>query len=511
MSRAGFFVFAAYSYSSYLLGVKGGVLVIRPTLEEAKKLAHGHTVVPVALEIFSDRRTPIEILRTIRTQSDCWYILESVNGGDSWGRYSFLGYKPVMTVYGTDDAVTVKNGQSSSVNCGAVDVIRNIISGYKSPNIPYLPPFTGGFVGYFSYDFVKYLIPGLKLRARGDEEFRDFHLMLTDKVIAFDHFKQKIFLIANIDAGDIENSYTEGVAELKEMEKTLLETVVPPNADASVCGEFSPSFTEDTFREMYEKVKRHIGEGDVFQAVVSNRFKAPFSGGLMNAYRVLRTTNPSPYMVCMRLDDIEIACSSPETLVSLRDGEVSAFPLAGTCPRGETEEEDAALINAMLNDEKELAEHDMLVDLARSDIGKVSRFGSVRVREYRQVKRFSHVSHIGSRVTGDLLEGLDAVDVIAAAFPAGTLSGAPKKRACEIIDDVEGIKRGVYGGAIGYIDFAGNMDMCIGIRMAALKGGNVFVQAGAGIVADSSAEKEYQETRNKARAVMDALKNSGEI
>lgn len=486
--------------------------MIRPTLSEAKQLSQGHTVVPIALEIFSDLKTPIEILRNIRGQGESWYILESVNGNDNWGRYSFLGYKPVMTVCGTDDSVTVRNGSSVTVhNEDPVGVIREMISRYKSPRIPDLPPFTGGFVGYFAYDFVRHFIPGLKLKGENREGFKDFHLMLTDKVIAFDHFKQKIFLIVNVQTENLEENYIKGVTELKDMEKLVLGASAPVGEPSSVCGEFSASFTPDRFAEMVEKVKGHIVRGDIFQAVISNRFRAPFRGDLMGTYRLLRTINPSPYMVYMHLDDMEIACSSPETLVSLRDGEVSSFPLAGTCPRGKTDEEDAALIEAMLADEKELAEHDMLVDLARNDIGKVSRFGSVQVREYRQVKRFSHVSHIASRVTGELAQGLDAMDVFAAALPAGTLSGAPKKRACEIIDEVEGAKRGVYGGAIGYIDFAGNMDMCIGIRMATLKDGNVFVQSGAGIVADSVPEKEYQETQNKARAVMDALRNSGEV
>lgn len=486
--------------------------MIRPTLSEAKKISKGYTIVPVALEIFSDLKTPIEILRNIRGQGECWYILESVNGNDSWGRYSFLGCKPVVTVCGTGGAVTVKNGSSETIfREEPVGVIRDMISEYKSPRIPYLPPFTGGFVGYFAYDFVKNFIPGLELHAENPEGFKDFHLMLMDKVIAFDHFRQKIFLIVNVPSENLEDNYIKGVTELKDMEKLILGAPVPGGESRSVCGEFSGSFTEDRFAEMVEKVKSHIVRGDIFQTVISNRFRAPFQGDLLGTYRLLRTTNPSEYMVYMHLDDLEIACSSPETLVSLRDGVVSSFPLAGSCPRGRTEEEDAVLIDAMLADEKELAEHDMLVDLARNDIGKVSRFGSIQVRKYRQVKRLSHVSHIGSHVTGELRENLDALDVLAAALPAGTLSGAPKKRACEIIDEVEGRKRGVYGGAIGYIDFAGNMDMCIGIRMAVLKDGNVFVQSGAGIVADSVPEKEYQEAQNKARAVFEALRKSAEV
>jgi len=486
--------------------------MIKPSLDEAKQLAVGHTVVPIALEIFSDQTTPIEILRNVRRQSECCYMLESINGSDSWGRYSFIGFKPVTTIWGTGDVVTRRTGiAETEIDGDAVDVIRQMIAAYKSPRIPDFPPFTGGFVGYFAYDFVRRFIPGLTLHAKNHAGFRDFHLMLMDKVIALDHFKQKIYIIVNIPTENLEASYIQGVTELKDMEKMILTPATHVEEESLLRGDFTASFTEEAFKEKVETVKKHIVEGDIFQAVISNRYRASFKGSLMNTYRILRTLNPSPYMVYMRLDNMEIACSSPETLAALRDGEVSSFPLAGTCPRGKTSEEDNALCEALLRDEKELAEHDMLVDLARNDLGKVCRFGSVAVREYRQIKRFSHVSHISSRVTGALDEGKDAMDVIAAALPAGTLSGAPKKRACEIIDDVEGIKRGVYGGAIGYIDFAGNMDMCIGIRMAVLKDGNVYIQSGAGIVADSVPENEYRETQNKARAVMEAVKRSGEV
>ena len=481
--------------------------MIRPTLEEAKKLSKDCTLIPITLEIFSDQKTPIEILKNLRRQSEYCFILESVSGSDNWGRYSFLGYNPILNVYGMGDSVTVKKGlQKTEQKQDAVSVIRELISKYKSPRIPYLPPFTGGFVGYFAYDFVRHFIPSLTLHAKNEEQFQDFHLMLIDKIIAFDHFKQKVYIIVNVPVEDLENSYVKGITELKDIERTILGESAHFDEETSVCGEFSARFTEGQFGEIIKKLKDHIVQGDIFQAVISNCFKAPFKGSLMNTYRILRTVNPSPYMVYMRLDGMEIACASPETLVALRDGEISSFPLAGTCPRGETAEEDAALIEALLHDEKELAEHDMLVDLARNDVGKVSKFGSVKVREYRQIKRFSHVSHISSHVTGSVREDLDALDVIAATLPAGTLSGAPKKRACEIIDANEGLTRGVYGGALGYIDFAGNMDMCIGIRMAVLKGENVYVQAGAGVVADSKPEKEYQEVCNKAKAVMEALK-----
>ena len=485
---------------------------ISPSLEDAKQLSEGYAVIPIALEIFSDLKTPIEILKRLRSQSNSWHILESINGGDSWGRYTFLGYEPVLSIYGTSNIITIKNGLSKTTSIAdAAEVLREMISKNRSPRISHLPPFTGGFVGYFAYEFVQHFISGLRLRAPDAKGFRDFHLMMMDKVIAFDHLKQKIHLIVNIKVDDLENNYVKGVMELKDMEKMIFNSDVLSTEKPSECGEFSAAFSEGVFRDMVEKVQHHIREGDIFQAVISNRFSASFQGDLLNTYRTLRTTNPSPYMVYMKLDDMEIACSSPETLVSLRNGEVNAYPLAGTCPRGKTEEKDKALLDDLLQNEKELAEHDMLVDLARNDVGKVCEFASVEVTEYRQIKRFSHVSHIGSRVSGKLREGTEAIDVIAAAFPAGTLSGAPKKRACEIIDKTEGAKRGPYGGAIGYIDFAGNMDMCIGIRMAVLKDGEVFVQAGAGIVADSVPEYEHQEVLNKSKAMKDALRNSGEM
>ncbi|MGI6004011.1 MAG: anthranilate synthase component I family protein [Christensenellales bacterium] len=485
--------------------------MITPRLQEAKALARENSIVPVAMEMFSDVKTSIEILKNIRRNSDFWYILESVSGGDNWGRYSFLGYDPAMTVSCEGGVLAVKNGISETVEDeDPIGYLKALLARYRSPRIEGLPPFTGGLVGYFAYDFAQHFIPGLKLRAADAEGFKDFHLMLMDKVVAFDHFRQKIYLMVNVPAKDMDTGYIRAVTQLKDMQRMILDDL-PSRESPSICGQFTASFTKEQFEQMVLKVKHHITEGDIFQAVVSNRFTADFRGDLMQTYRVLRTTNPSPYMVYMRLDDMEIACSSPETLVSLQGGEISSFPLAGTCSRGKTLREDEALAEALLNDQKELAEHDMLVDLARNDVGKVSRFGSVQVRAYRQIKRFSHVSHIASHVTGELREGLDAIDVIAATLPAGTLSGAPKKRACEIIDDVESIKRGVYGGAIGYIDFAGNMDMCIGIRMAVLKDGRVSVQSGAGIVAASVPEKEYRETQNKARAVIEALQYAEEV
>lgn len=490
-----------------------GIIMIKPTLDEAKKIAKGCTIIPIATEIFSDSKTPIEVLKNLRRSSANWYILESVNGGDSWGRYTFLGYNPVTEIYGTGSTVTVKESTVKTIeNAKSVEILRDMITRYKSPRLSDLPPFTGGFVGYFSYDFVQNFIPKLELKAQDKEGFQDFHLMMIGKVIAFDQLKQKIYLIVNISTEEnFEDNYNKGVKELENMKKIISISADSVDKNPSKCGSFSPTFTETEFVKMVDKVKNHIKQGDIFQTVISNRFIAPFQGNLMNTYRMLRTINPSPYMVYMKLGDVEIACSSPELLVSLQNGKVSTFPLAGTCPKGKTDAEDVELTERLLNDEKELAEHDMLVDLARNDIGKVCKFGSVAIKEYRQIKRFSHVSHIGSHVIGKLKEDMNPIDVLAAAFPAGTLSGAPKKRACEIIDGTENLKRGPYGGAIGYIDFAGNMDVCIGIRMAVLKNDHVFVQSGAGIVADSIPENEYKETRNKAQAIINALESSEDL
>jgi anthranilate synthase component 1 len=337
--------------------------------------------------------------------------------------------------------------------------------------------------------------------------------MKMDKVIAFDHFRQKIILIVNIDASDpakIEDNFISGVSALKDLENLALAEPREKGISPGECGEFSARFSKAEYCAKVLCAKEYIKEGDIFQAVISNRFSAPFAGSLLHAYRVLRTANPSPYMAYMRLGGLEVACTSPETLVSLRGRALHAYPLAGTRPRAGCPEDDARLEKELLSDEKELAEHDMLVDLGRNDLGKVSAFGSVKVEEYRHVKRFSRVMHISSRVGGELAEGQSALDALCATLPAGTLSGAPKRRAMEIIDELEGLKRGLYGGALGYIAFTGNMDVCIGIRMAVGKGGKVFVQAGGGVVADSRPDAEYEEVRDKARALIDALSGKRE-
>ena len=422
---------------------------------------------------------------------------------ETWGRYTFLGFDPKMEITCTDGVMKAGNLTFKTDNPSAC--LRQILADYKSPRFDYLPSFTGGLVGYFSYDYLGYSEPAVRTGAQDTEAFRDVDLMLFDKVIAFDNFRQKIILIANMRLDEAEAGYNRAVMELKQMASLLRDGEKKQEPGGHLAGEVTPLFDRDAYCGMVEKAKQYIREGDIFQIVLSNRLSAPFEGSLLNTYRVLRTTNPSPYMFYFSGTDVEVAGASPETLVKLENGVLHTFPLAGTRPRGKTEAEDKALETELLADEKELAEHNMLVDLGRNDLGKISRFGSVKVEKFHSIERYSHVMHIGSTVRGEIRDGFDALDAIEAVLPAGTLSGAPKIRACQLIGQLENNKRGIYGGAIGYIDFTGNMDTCIAIRIAYRKNGLVFVRSGAGIVADSVPEKEFEECLNKARAVVNAL------
>jgi anthranilate synthase component 1 len=486
--------------------------MIYPSLIEARGIAKKHSVLPVSFEMLSDVITPIALLLKLKEKSGKCYLLESVEGGEKWGRYSFLGFDPTLTVTLRNGEVRVQNGTATTRHTDDPNgVLRDILSAYDPPRMENLPPFTGGFVGYFSYDYIGYNEKSLHLTQNDPVGLDDFHLMLFEKVIVFDHLRQKLCIIVNVKSDGLDKNYRAAQEEIENIAKIIRSKEEIPNNPSCLLSDFKPLFSKEEYCEMVTRAKRHIVEGDIFQAVLSNRMEADFKGSLLSAYRVLRTVNPSPYMFYLGMEDTEIAGASPETLLSLRDGRLQTFPIAGTCPRGKTEEEDERFITALLADEKELSEHNMLVDLGRNDIGRISEFGSVKVSDYQKVMRFSHVSHITSRVTGKLREGLDPLHAVASLLPAGTLSGAPKIRACEIIDGLEGVKRGVYGGAIGYIDFAGNMDLCIAIRMALKKDGKVYVQAGAGIVADSVPEKEYEECISKARAMAGALRASGEV
>lgn len=484
--------------------------MIRPSVEQVKEMAMGFDIVPVQEEIFADVVTPILLLRKIAKSKKLFYLLESVEGGEKWGRYSFLGFDPIMRVTCREQEVILEeNGKKTTIQShDSLQVIRDILKDYKAPKVEGMPPFAGGFVGYFSYAMIAHAEPKLKIK-RG--EFPDYDFMLFDKVIAYDHLKQKISVVANVSTkGHIEANYERAKDEIREIEalirdnSPLLEEPVYDKVD------FQCNVSKEEYADIVEKTREYIFDGDIFQAVLSRRFVSDYKGSLINPYRVLRTTNPSPYMVYMNMDDVELMSTSPETLVRLNDGRLVTFPVAGSRPRGADEEEDEALIRDLMSDAKELSEHNMLVDLGRNDLGRISKFGSVEVTKYQMIHKYSKIMHICSQVEGDIQPTKDALDAIKSVLPAGTLSGAPKIRACEIIDELESEPRGIYGGALGYIDFSGNLDTCIAIRMAVKKNNKVYVQAGGGIVADSKAELEYQESENKAKAVMLAIENAKE-
>lgn len=522
---------------------------IMPELEQIRSYVGHYRVYPVSTEILSDMRTPLEVLLALQNVSDHVYLLESVSGHENWGRYTFLGYDPKLEItcqsgilrIRTSDAkdtavsegsqfsetkVTSATSASEANLCIETNdpgsFIRRIIAAHRSPKVENLPPFTGGLVGYFSYDYLKYAEPGLRLDAEDGDGFNDVDLMLFDKVIVFDNYRQKMILIVNMELPEertkegaeeddfLKKSYQRACLALQEMADLVKKGRMMRISPGKMTSPVQALFSEEQFCGMVENAKRHIFEGDIFQVVLSNRLEARYEGSLLNTYRILRTVNPSPYMFYFASSDLEVAGASPETLVKLEDGVLHTFPLAGTRPRGRTPEEDQALEQELLADPKELAEHSMLVDLGRNDIGKIAEYGSVEVEKAFQVERFSHVMHIGSTVRGRIREDKDALDAVASILPAGTLSGAPKIRAMQIIDDLENNKRGIYGGALGYLSLTGNLDLCIAIRIAYKKNGKVYVRSGAGIVADSDPRKEYQECLNKARAVLVSLEKAQE-
>jgi len=445
--------------------------MITPTLEQAKSYQSDYTIIPVALEIFSDIRTPMEVLKILKAKGRNPFILESVENAESWGRYTFLGYNPAESILDGD--------------------LRQIVSRYKSPRIEGLPAFTGGFVGSFDFNYINN---------------KKFCLKLYKQVICFDHMKQKIFLITNIETSDLETNYINAISELKDMESLVVNGRAQSAPTGRLASEFSQSFTEEAFKEVVTKIKDRIANGEVDQVVPSIKFTADYDGDLLQTYRKLRTINPSSYMFYIEFDNVHIAGASPETLVSLKNGIVSTFPLAGTCKRVADDAENKAAIAKLLSDEKELAEHEMLVDLSKADLAKIC--DDVVVEDYRSIKTCSHVYHIESKVRGKIKDGKDCFDALAVSLPAGTLCGAKgvsRDKAMAIIAEVEPENRDIYGGAVGYIDFTGEMDLCIGIRMAVLRGGKVSVQAGAGVVSDSIPINEYNECCNKAKAMMEAL------
>ncbi|MDO4321426.1 MAG: anthranilate synthase component I [Lachnospiraceae bacterium] len=487
-----------------------------PSLEQAKEIAASgkYKRIPVCKELFADRFTTIEVMRTLRAVSSHCYLLESAEAHQQWGRYSFLGYAPTLEITCRAGQVKIRRGEDIRAGESVTEeirrespqkVIREILEENRSPKMEGMPTFTGGLVGYFAYDYICYSEPTLKLSGEDPDAFQDADLMLFDRVIAFDNYRQKLILICGVRTENLEQSYQEAQRALREMEELLKSSVKAYFPPIHLKEEIKPCFSRERYKEMVEKAKHYIHEGDIFQVVLSNPMEAEAEGSLFDTYRVLRTSNPSPYMFYFSSDDMELVGASPETLVKLEDGVLHTFPLAGTRPRGKTEAEDRALETELLADEKERSEHNMLVDLGRNDIGKISQIGSVKVEKYMTIERFSHVMHIGSTVAGTIREDRDGVDAVDAILPAGTLSGAPKLRACQIIDELEGRKRGVYGGAIGYLDFTGNLDTCIAIRLAFKKNGRMTIRSGAGIVADSVPDKEFEECCNKAKAVVNAV------
>ena len=474
--------------------------MIKPSCDEIMELAKSYNTIPVCKEILADVITPITLLRRIAASKKRFFLLESIEGGEKWGRYSFIGYDPIMRVSCKNAVVTIdRNGKMKNIETKKpLEVLRSILKDYKSPSLKELPPFTGGLVGYFAYSMIGYAEPKLKIKS-GD--FNDYDVMLFDKVIAYDHLKQKICVIVNMSTDKILENYGKATAEIEKIINLINDSSPLPELKGRMKSDFECNVSE----------KEYIRDGDIFQAVISRKFTCKYDGCLINAYRVLRTINPSPYMVYMNIDDDEIISTSPETLVRLQNGRLYTFPVAGSRPRGKTDEEDIALEKSLLSDEKELSEHNMLVDLGRNDLGRISKYDSVEVTKYMVIHRYSKIMHICSQVESNIRDDCDAMDAIESVLPAGTLSGAPKIRACQLIGELEDNKRGIYGGAIGYIDFTGNMDTCIAIRIAYKKNGKVFVRSGAGIVADSDPEKEFQECINKAKASLKALEVSQEV
>lgn len=484
--------------------------MIKPSCDEIMELAKSYNTIPVCKEILADVITPITLLRRIAASKKRFFLLESIEGGEKWGRYSFIGYDPIMSVSCKNAVVTIdRNGKMKNIETKKpLEVLRSILKDYKSPSLKELPPFTGGLVGYFAYSMIGYAEPKLKIKS-GD--FNDYDVMLFDKVIAYDHLKQKICVIVNMSTDKILENYGKATAEIEKIINLINDSSPLPELKGRMKSDFECNVSEKEYCNIVEKTKEYIRDGDIFQAVISRKFTCKYDGSLINAYRVLRTINPSPYMVYMNIDDDEIISTSPETLVRLQNGRLYTFPVAGSRPRGKTDEEDISLERSLLSDEKELSEHNMLVDLGRNDLGRISKYDSVEVTKYMVIHRYSKIMHICSQVESNIRDDCDAMDAIESVLPAGTLSGAPKIRACEIIEEQEALPRDIYGGALGYMDFTGNLDTCIAIRMAYKKGENVYVQAGGGIVADSVPKNEYEESANKAAAVMNAVRNADEL
>ena len=473
--------------------------------------AQGFNRIPLVKQVLADLDTPLSAYLKL-ADGDYSYLLESVQGGEKWGRYSIIGLpsKTVVSVVGYDVTVKVDaNIVETETVKDPLEWVENYLARYKVPEIPGLPRTNGGLVGYFAYDTVRYIEPRLAAGVNPDPlGTPDILLMLSEELVVFDNLSGKLFVIVHVDPADV-GAYDNGHARIDALIQHLQnDCAVAPSSQLRAVEEqdFESAFPQDKFESAVDTIKKYIVEGDTMQVVLSQRRSVDYHAAPLDLYRALRCLNPSPYMYFFNFKGFHVVGSSPEILVRLQDNEIAVRPIAGTRPRGHTEAEDVALEAELLADPKEIAEHLMLIDLGRNDVGRVADVGTVKLTDKMIVERYSHVMHIVSNVTGQVSDKVSAMDVLRATFPAGTLSGAPKIRAMEIIDDLEPVKRGIYGGAVGYLSWAGDMDTAIAIRTAVIKDNKLYIQAGAGIVADSVPLKEWEETLNKGRAIFRAVK-----
>jgi anthranilate synthase component I len=489
-----------------------------PDYKEFSRLAPTATLVPVAKTVAADLRTPVSAFLSVAADEPNAFLLESVEGGEKIGRYTFLGARPYMILRARGRQISIeRNGKKTQQEGDVFKVLDGLLREHTPAQVPGLPPFTAGAVGFFAHDAVRQ-IEKLPVIAKDDLQIPDCNLMFFDRLLAFDHVRHEIFIIATADVRrqSPKQAYAQAVRDIARIEKKLAAPLAAkflraPKAKAGKV-KVAVSVSKKHFIRTVEKIKEYIMAGDVFQAVPSLRLELEPGVEPLNIYRALRRVNPSPYMYFLRMGEMTVLGSSPEMLVRVTGRKLEYRPIAGTRKRGKDEAEDRRLEEELRNDEKERAEHVMLVDLGRNDVGRVSDYGTVKVRDLMFVERYSHVMHLVSAVEGTLRPGLTPIDALSSCFPAGTLTGAPKVRAMEIIEEVEPVRRGIYGGSVLYADFAGNLDSCIAIRTMLVKGKKAYVQAGAGIVADSVPESEYQECLNKAQALVRAveLARSGE-
>ena len=479
------------------------------SFEEFKELAQRGTFVPVCKEIVADLLTPVSAFLKIAEEADYAFLLESVEGGEHVARYSFLGKDPFLILRSARGKTTIERaGQVTGSDAPFIQTLRKLMTDFRSPFVPDLPRFTGGAVGYFGYGAASWFEPVLGDLGAGSDGADDAGFMLFDTVLAFDHVQHRILIIANARITpdeDLESLYQFACAKIQFLERELERSLSQPARETRPTPEFDANQTREEYEGGVRTIKEHIAAGDIYQAVLSQRFETKVTADPFTIYRALRHVNPSPYMYFMRMNGLAIVGSSPEMLVRVEGRRAETHPIAGTRPRGTNEDEDLRMAEELKRNEKERAEHVMLVDLGRNDLGRVCAFGSVRVPQYMALERYSHVMHLVSTVDGKLAEDRDHLDALVACFPAGTVSGAPKIKAMQILAGLEPTRRDIYAGAVGYIDFAGNLDFCITIRTITIRNGVARVQAGAGIVADSNPAAEYQETKDKARALMQAL------